>query len=808
VPSKRKTASSNYAWLYSPLFVPLVLLGMTLAMFAGVLFIPGDRVLSQLGMDTSNYFVYSRQFGFEQLRAGNLALWNPHVFSGLAFFGNFQSALLYPPNWILYLTLPLAKAVDCEFALHVFILGLFMAMWAGHYKLHPLAVLFAACVAMFSRPFFGDILLGHLAPIDSMAWVALILLSIDSLLGQPCAKWVIVGIFAFSMQVLAGHPQVLFNTIVTGAIYVAIRLVRAPRPVRTLLALSVVGAGALLICAAQLWTGLQVAAEGTRQGGSSFAFASSFSLSYNSFLTLLVPDFFGDMIRFPLWVDWGANANLFFGLTGLTMAILGTRVKSPHRGAWILMVVVLLCIALGDNTPLFGLLYRVVPGFNLFRRPEAYAFEFMLFMALLSAFGMDALIRSAAGAKTAALGLLIVGLALGAFGAVAHAGVSVTFNGIWHDLVQMFAAFSSPPAVVPRPYAPGFLAAAERFAGVRCLIAAGTCLVLAALLFLRTARPQAAYILAVFGVAEAFGFARSNLTTFHLAATVPAQVQQFVAAHPGDYRIVNTNSDGSLAVPLADSATTAGAKDISGYDPVVQQRYLEFMFWSQGFSPDYAGTSGGWLPLRSVSPMWRLLRLRYVISNDRVIPIDFPILSDGVTQRVEGLPHLLLVDDWRRIEHRNNILVALNALSFDAAKTVILESDPEPVPAPGPEPGTARLLSATTDSLTIAADVTRPELLLITDSYSRYWRAVALRGRSQSEYQVMPADYTLMAVPLGPGHHLIRLEYAPSGWVVGRWISLASLLIYIAAIVWWRLGVRGATDMGANQTRSANRRPE
>ena len=74
---------------------------------------------------------------------------------------------------------------------------------------------------------------------------------------------------------------------------------------------------------------------------------------------------------------------------------------------------------------------------------------------------------------------------------------------------------------------------------------------------------------------------------------------------------------------------------------------------------------------------------------------------------------------------------------------------------PGAEPGTVRLLSTTTDSLTITADVARPMLLLVTDSYSRYWRAVALTGSSQSEYQVLPADYALMAVPLGPGHHLL-----------------------------------------------------
>ena len=105
-------------WLYSPLFVPVALLGLTMAMFADVLFIHGDRVLSGEGEDTYTYFLYQRQFGFEQLRAGHFPLWNPHIYSGAPFFGAFQSAMLYPPNWILYLTLPLVKAINYEFVLH------------------------------------------------------------------------------------------------------------------------------------------------------------------------------------------------------------------------------------------------------------------------------------------------------------------------------------------------------------------------------------------------------------------------------------------------------------------------------------------------------------------------------------------------------------------------------------------------------------------------------------------------------------------------------------------------------------------
>ena len=183
-----------------------------------------------------------------------------------------------------------------------------------------------------------------------------------------------------------------------------------------------------------------------------------------------------------------------------------------------------------------------------------------------------------------------------------------------------------------------------------------------------------------------------------------------------------------------------------------------------------------------VSPMWRLLRLRYVFWG----------VDNGFFQSPGDLPHVLLVDGWRRLEHRNDILAALNTPTFDGHKTVILEKDPEPAPtqAPGANPGTVRLLNASTDSLTIAANLTRPMLLLITDSYSRFWRATGLPGSTQSEYQVMPADYTLMAIPLlggvasaTPGVRAFRLDNRP--------LDIARVATHLSSrIIWWLLDAR------------------
>jgi uncharacterized membrane protein YfhO len=110
---------------------------------------------------------------------------------------------------------------------------------------------------------------------------------------------------------------------------------------------------------------------------------------------------------------------------------------------------------------------------------------------------------------------------------------------------------------------------------------------------------------------------------------------------------------------------------------------------------------------------------------------------------------------------------------------VILESQPDPVPRPAAEIGTVQLLASSTDSLIIQADVAAPCLLLITDAYSSGWRALALPGGVQQRYQVMPANSCLRAIPLSAGHHLMRVEYSPSGFRVGRVVSLVSLAVFL-----------------------------
>ena len=293
--------------------------------------------------------------------------------------------------------------------------------------------------------------------------------------------------------------------------------------------------------------------------------------------------------------------------------------------------------------------------------------------------------------------------------------------------------------------------------------AAGMLLALAALLFATRYGRPAVYALALLAVAEVFLFAKAARVTFDLQATKLPAVERILQENPGDYRILN------LAAPNA--ATSLGAYDIWGYSWGMSLRYAEFMAFTQGLDPESATQ---YLEFAGFNPLYRMLRLRYV----------FPPQESGTQVQEEAgyLPHLLLIQDARVIQGRDRIFSAMGG-DFNPWTQVILESPPRPLPISSDDKGSVRIVAASTDQLTIEAEVPSPSILVITDGYSTGWRAVALAGSVQRSYQVLPANYILRAVPLEAGRHRLRLEYRPPAFVAGVWVSCKSVLIFLALIV-------------------------
>jgi hypothetical protein len=295
------------------------------------------------------------------------------------------------------------------------------------------------------------------------------------------------------------------------------------------------------------------------------------------------------------------------------------------------------------------------------------------------------------------------------------------------------------------------------------LLAALPCAIAAAgLLYMRSAR-KLAFVVAIVATGEMLLFALSIRPTFHLAESQPTVLKQFFEEHPGDYRALILNDP--------DAAMSLRVYAVWGYGPLLPGRFAEFMYASQGLDPDQAISS---LNFNGYAQIYRMLRCRFAIGGKGPTP--------EIVEYGSAMPHVTLIRQYAVVQGRDKILRAVLAPSFDPAQKVILESRPDLEPAPANTPGQARVVKSSTDFLDIEADLEKPAILLVTDNYDKAWRARALPGSSQSRYEVMPADYTLRAIPLTAGHHRILMEYAPEGFRIGRWISIVSAAGYLVAI--------------------------
>jgi flagellar basal body-associated protein FliL len=389
--------SKRAGWLAGLTAIALVLLA-TWKLSAG------NRIIAR--GDLLLYFYPLRDYASEAIRSLRLPLWEPYTFMGAPFLANSQVGFFYPFN-ILTAWLPVAHAVAWNIVLHLVIATAGMYLLARHnLRLSAFASLCAA--VSFGLGGYLGAQIEHLNQLQVLAWLPL---QVALVLPVPTAKpryWLSVALLSLTitLQVLAGHTQSLYICMAALAVAISgtfiartIMLWRAnhtqpqqnagTKPVTILLwaviplcLLLIAGGLAALMSAVQLAPTLELASYSARSGGLTIYEVGAFSWRPWVMARALLPTY-GD----PLFAEYVA----YLGVGGLALALLGALcVFTPdsaslqaalHKEHALLAVLLIVCgvlLALGIATPLFRLLYKLAPGFNLFRAQARWLVIFAL----------------------------------------------------------------------------------------------------------------------------------------------------------------------------------------------------------------------------------------------------------------------------------------------------------------------------------------------------------------------------------------------------------------------------------------------
>jgi hypothetical protein len=352
------------------------------------------RVLASF--DTQTYFYPNASYLASRLRLGQLPLWDPYLFAGVPFLANSQVGALYPPQW-LFLLGPISSIYSLLVVGHVWLtaIGTYLLARAS-LRLGRYGATFAAVGLAFGG-FVGG-MSGHLNQLEAFAWLPFGILALERVARQRQWAGAFLAAVPFVLSALAGHSQVLFFTAILAVLAAVYRtafvwahdhsigLLSRRRCAIDVSRLALGPLLAVLLASAQLLPTLELTRHSIRAHGLPFSDAAAFSLPPNRLMTILAPSI-GQLPPSSEWYGW-------VGLSCLILAVYGLwRRQRKVTMALAVVAVVGLLLALGQYTPLYRIVFDLVPGVSLFRVPARWLAIWTVAVVFLGGIGLDSALR-------------------------------------------------------------------------------------------------------------------------------------------------------------------------------------------------------------------------------------------------------------------------------------------------------------------------------------------------------------------------------------------------------------------------------
>ena len=748
----------------------------------------------QIDFYTLMYPMYD--YGFGEIAAGRIPLWNPFTYFGIPFLATLYTGILYPGNF-LFLLLPTGLAMGLTTALHTGLAAWFMFLLGRAWGWSRTSAAAAALTWAFSQNavwFYGPICF-----IASAAWIPLMALGIARACSGRTGRGAAILGFAGAMSLLAGGVQVFVYGVYALAFMAVVGLLRVYRKaglkraavVAGWLALGAITAAAL--AAPQLLPTYALSKRTERAPG-----ALSLQWADNPIHPVYgkapgapkairdpaAPETGGEGAQPPAAIRgfrsiWSFRTReipaLYFGVIPPLLAILALFGRRRALALGILAGGALaLVLSLGLATPFYRL-YHALPTGDWFRNANRFALLVSLALAALAGMGIGALeIRGAAGRS----GLRAAGLAATA-GALlllaAHTPVETLLR-----TAGLAAAGLLLLAVLARARSPLTGNAAR----------AGLVLLLAAELFLAYRSPY------VHPQKDASALDQHAETT------------AFIRDHAGHDRIaVADNPWGSWSVQRK-YGLLHRLRTVNDFEPLTPAVYKTLFRALDNGPPVEIAPFDGQLyldPVRSNKRVLDALGLRYVLVDRGLVarwrsqgegfglrPVGPPDPGVALFENPEALGRVRLVPGAVVAGSREEAAKILRDPHFDARTLAVLEG---PAASPGGPPayaksewkgGAAATLRPAEGSLrfvrdeperveieaTVAGDSAR--WLVLMDLNYPGWTAEVDGAPSV----IRSANIAGRAVPLGPGTHSIVFTYRSATFLTGLRVAFGAALAW------------------------------
>jgi O-antigen/teichoic acid export membrane protein len=662
---------------------------------------------------------------------------------------------------------------------------------------------------------------------------------------QTTIPWVVIGALALGCNILAGHVEITYYTLIITAFYAVMRLILTPQPPlhsmkrgtspsrisAFLAALRLIsGRGVWLLAMVALGLGIgavqfiplfEFAGMNYRDGRASFEQVLDWGHPPRDVLLFLMPNFYGNPAQHSYFdvftgqtvtqftsaggqpintIDWG-DKNYVEGASYLGILPLGlaayavlnrksaknTDNHSPyslpigHNYSLIFAILTLISLTFMFGLPTYGVLYYLFPGINQLHSPFRWIFAVTLGVAVLAAFGADALAQKASGEKPGGRVDRLFGYGSLAVGALIVGGLVVTrlFFAQVEPFVQRIV---DNMALAGNAFSDARMFYSYQFINVVVL---GTMLVGTGIVFLWAGRSRSPDTSGNVGTRRALSLHGRSWQIFAVGlvavdlmlaswsfnpASDPLLLDftppaiEWLKQQPGNWRYT-TIDDPALGergkIMNANMGWRYELYDVRGYDSIIPKPYVEFM---QTLAPqvqlDYNRVAPLYPDYRTMgfdfdvldalqSTQFRLLNIHYVVTSK-----SFNLPEDWLQA-----PHVRSSPPWSLAYEDEAVRIWSHNWSSGISAQVINESELDAAQAGAP----VQIMGDTgrEKRLDVPLYQTEPARLVISETYTPGWRAFLrlqdVANDMEIPLEVEPAYGALQSVRLDSKALLTRL---------------------------------------------------
>lgn len=742
---------------------------------------------------------------WEQLKKGNIPLWNPYNGAGGPLLANGESATFSYLKWIIYLFTPL-QAYNFYLLSILLCAGYFTYLFLKRLGISELGACIAGISFCFSGWMIREITFYHSA---TASLLPLLLLSSEMFVTSLSLNSIILLTVIVSMVIYSGHPIMAFYLICASILYIITRTIQNKKYKKGILFLLLAGILSFCISSPFLIPFLEALQNG-------FVYKFRFPLfSFTRNISLKFSLYNLSSIIFPRSPFSFLLGYVGFGtlITG-TLGVLSLKTFKDNLKKY-LPVLIILLFSLGTSfeIPPFSYLF-IIAGFG-WKNP-IYAYPvFSLSICTFAGIGIDRLLsdRDKEKRKLLFISSFFLFLFLIAFVYTIFFYPVELFNkrGLLNALshINLFLNSFKPDIIIK--YLPGNLNIIRFILSELPLFISLIFFTIVALIRPLYSHKYGIIILTSVMVAELFFYLRPvnpPCPNFNFNETPPIK---FLKNDNDIFRVIGLNG----SVHLPNLGTITKIHDIRAQQALQPERYANFMLLAFPDIKELLNDMGVLLMYinNGDSPFLDLMNIKYIILNKhpstlyvnwdtppaflvRFITPQYPdneklekVYNDDnvvIYKNKDYFPRTFFRKDVIFVDNKQESLQNLMTdFSELRTKVIIEEKDTGKrksilsllnIKSPTPQEDNIEILKYEPEEVYISVNLNSPGFLVLGDIYYPGWKAY-IDGR---ETKIYPANYIQRAIFIeGAGHHNILFRYEPKSFKIGFYLFLFALSLIL-----------------------------